>query len=197
MKNRMSIIIRLMILTLVIVSLPTTCFAASLQTDANTQTLSGRRITYHTREAHVFIFDLETMEEATPAIYNSYESYLKNSESVMRDVGGEWPFADTTIVSVMYMEQNGLYFAYGATMESYAGYAMQTLSSRVRLYNTPKNQTSISDTPLADSGNVTESYSSSIRATATTNQTAVSAIGVVGGYCQGYGSFSYNLRADF
>lgn len=153
------------------------------------------------QDAYVFIFDLTTMQEASAAIYQSYNTYQKsivqNGDVSTRDASGEWPYGDTTIVSYLYIESPSFVSSYyGAQMESYAGYQLSSLGSRVRIYSS--SYPSVSDSPLADSGYIHDTYVVGISAIARTSSSAANGvIGIVSGEHETYGFFSYTLRGNF
>lgn len=152
-----------------------------------------------TQPARVYIFDLTTMQEASLSIYRSYQTFLlthSHGEMVSpMDASDEWDYGDTTIVSYLYIEGPTLSY-YGAQMESYAGHQLESMGTRVRIYSS--TNPSISDTPLADSGYVYDTFVSGISATTRTRSSLANGIiGTVSGEHGTYGFFAFTLRGNF
>jgi hypothetical protein len=144
-------------------------------------------------DATVFIFDLETRAEASDEIYNSY-AIFKTSRSANTS---NWPYASRTITC--YLNTGtilGLYNAFADITTGASG--VQTLSARVRLYSQTKDNASVSNSAVADSGNVSESYSNYVwaEANASTSKTVHSAIATFSAYQPGYSTFVVSLKAD-
>lgn len=193
---------RLISIALTVCLMATFCVPAfAAESSSNTQVLvvEGREMMIYSEtenevvNATIYIYDFVTETEASDEIYESY------SDFTMRRGGAydEWEYASRTVTC--YLNTGtvfGLYNGYGELSTGANG--VQTISCRVRLYSQSVSNVSVSNTPVADSGTVTETYSNYVwaEANASTSNTVRSAIATFSAYQPGYSTLTVSLKAE-
>lgn len=82
----------------------------------------------------VYIFDLDTMREASPQIYASYSSWRKAVKNNPARIANEWDYAGTTVTCTLTNWKDGSTRIAAATIDT-NNLGMTTISVRVRIYS--------------------------------------------------------------